>query len=500
MLHETGGVNGGLRIEVSADMYGLNGGVAMTSGTALTAGQPAKKAMMKVALLAGVALFALVRPVAAETLSEAMAMAYQSNPNLQAARALLRATDENVPIALSGWRPTLTVNGTANRNRSENVITAGGGTGQVVTGGTTLRSAQTVNAQFTQPLFRGFRTVAGTAQAKNQVYAQRARLQGTEAQVLLQVATAYLDVLQYQAVVELNMSNVQVLSRQLEATQDRFRVGEITRTDVAQSDASLAGARASLVQAEGALQQARSAYENVVGKAPENLAQPTLPTILPENLEIAVNAAINANPNFLAADFAAKAAKENITVVQGELLPSVNLTAQYSRGYNTVADKSRSENAIAQAQVQVPLYQQGAEYARLRQAKHAADQQALLADQARLDARNAVTTAWETFQATTASMDSFRSQIGANEIALEGVQRESEVGSRTVLDVLNAEQILLNSRTSLIRAQRDQAVAAHQVLAAIGVLSGEGLRLDVAVYDPTDHYEDVEYKAFGVSR
>ena len=455
-------------------------------------------------LLASAALLAplfaqtlITKPASAETLIEAMSMAYQGNPNLLAARSALRAIDEEVPQALSGWRPTLTVNGTMTNNRNENQIFSGGGVGQVVTGGTTNRFQKQANAQFTQPIFRGFRTVAGTSQAKNQVFAQRARLQATEASVLLQVATAYFDVLQYQAVVDLSSNNVQVLSRQLDATNDRFRVGELTRTDVAQSEAVLAGARASLVQAEGQLQQARAAYTNVVGKAPENLQPPMLPANLPASFDAVIAAASSNNPNFIAADFTAKAAEDNVTVVQGELLPSVNLVGQYSRGWNTVADSSKSETVIAQAQVTVPIYQQGAEYSRLRQAKHSAGQSRYSADQAKLDARNLATQAWETYQSTTASIQSFQSQISANEIALEGTQREAEVGSRTVLDVLNAEQFLLNSRVSLVRSQRDQFVAAHQLLAAVGILTGSGMGVSGPIYDPTAHFNDVQYQAFG---
>ena len=259
----------------------------------------------------------------------------------------------------------------------------------------------------------------------------------------------------------------------------------------------MAVAKASLVQAEGLLQQARSYYTNVVGKAPENLSVPAIPSNLPADYEAVLNAAINNNPNFIAADFAAKAADDNVTVVQGDLLPSVNLIGQYTRSWNTVADRSKSEAAVAQAQVVVPIYQQGAEYSRLRQAKHTAGQQRFVADQARLDARNAATLAWESYLSQTASIESFRAAISANEIALEGTQREAEVGSRTVLDVLNAEQVLLNSRTSLVRAQHDQFVAAHQLLSAIGLLNGRGMSLTGEIYDPTEHYKDVEYQAFG---
>ncbi|MGE4063505.1 MAG: TolC family outer membrane protein [Rhodospirillaceae bacterium] len=449
-------------------------------------------------LLGSAAVVLLAQPAAAETLREAMALAYEGNPNLRAARAQLRAVDETVPIALSGWRPSLQVTGNASRNRNESEIISQGSTGGPVNqSGMTLRTQQTVNAQLSQPLFRGFRTVAGTSQARNQVMAQRARLEATEAQVLLQVATAYLDVLQYQAVVEVQRNNVQVLTRQLDATNDRFRVGEITRTDVAQSEAVLAASRASLVQAESSLQLARSAYLNVVGKVPEGLVQPMLPANLPATLEAAIAVAMEANPNFVAADYNARAAEDNVTVIQGELLPTVNLNATYQRGWNTLADRSRNESAIASAQVIVPLYQQGAEYARLRQAKHQSGQQSLLADQARLDARNTATAAWENYQSATASIESYRAAISANEIALEGVRREAEVGSRTVLDVLNAEQAYLAAQVSLIRAQRDQLVAAHQILSAVGQLTGADLMLETQIYDPAAHFDDVEYQAFG---
>jgi outer membrane protein len=259
----------------------------------------------------------------------------------------------------------------------------------------------------------------------------------------------------------------------------------------------LAASRASLVQAESALQLARSAYLNVVGKVPEGLVQPMAPGNLPANLEAAIAIAMEMNPGFLAADYSARAAEDNVTVVQGELLPTVNLNATYQRGRNTLADRSRNEQAVASAQIVVPLYQQGAEYARLRQAKHISGQQSLLADQERLNARNSATVAWENYQSATASIASYQAAISANEIALEGVRREAEVGSRTVLDVLNAEQALLAVQVSLVRAQRDQLVAAHQILAAVGALTGDDLMLDAPIYDPLAHFDDVEYQAFG---
>ena len=455
---------------------------------------------LRAVLLTGtaLALFSL-EPARAETLQDALALAYQNNPTLQAARAQLRSVDESVPLALSGWRPSLSVNGNVQRSRNESVITRGGAAGALFGGGTTLRTSETVNVQLRQPVFRGLKTVAGTSQARAQVMAQRARLQATEAQVLLESTSSYLDVLRDEAVLNLQANNVQVLNRQLEATRDRFRVGEITRTDVAQAEARWSGAIASRIQAEGQLQKSRANYENNIGKPPEALAQPPMVVGLPGAVDEAIDAAIKANPGFVAADYTARAAQDGIDVSRGDLLPTFDIEAFYQRGYDTLADKSKNSIATARGVLTVPLYQSGAEYARLRQAKHTAGQRRLEADQARLDARENTTAAWENYQAFTASIESIKAQISASEIALEGVQREAEVGSRTVLDVLDAEQELLNARVNLVRAQRDQMVAAYQLLSAMGRLNAETLGLAVTAYDPLEHFEDVENQAFGSS-
>ncbi|TAK98800.1 MAG: hypothetical protein EPO08_18200 [Rhodospirillaceae bacterium] len=466
--------------------------------------------IIKAALVCGTAIVLVSTPVMAETLVEAMAIAYDSNPNLRAARAQLRATDENVAIAMSGWRPSIIVNGSVNRQRStifEPGVTAPPGTqggtlgpGGAVTPtilGTNLLTDEQLSATITQPLFRGFKTVAGVAQSKDQVIAQRARLQATESQVLLQVATAYHDVLEDQALVDLNQNQVQVFKRQLEATQDRFRVGELTRTDVSQAEASLSGAQAALVQAQGVLEQARAEYLNAVGKTPETLAPPPLPQNLPASETDAADLAINTNPNYVAADYTARAADENIRVVQGDLLPSASLVGQYTKGWNTIIRGSTAEVLVGEAQVTVPLYQQGAEWARLRQAKSSFGQARLLADQARRDARSTAISSWNTLQSATAAQSSIQSQISANEIAAEGVQREAEVGSRTVIDVLIAQQTLLSSRVSLVQNLHDQQVAAYQLLSAIGKLTAGDLGLGVKIFDPEEHYKDVRSQPIG---
>ncbi len=453
-------------------------------------------------LLATTALFGLMaggKPADADTLREALALAYANNPSLLAARAQLRAVDESVPIALSGWRPSVTVNGNVSRARNESVIQGTVGSGAQFTGGTTLRTSQSASIGVSQPLFKGFKTQAATAAAKANVEAQRASLKSSEQQVLLAAATAYFDVLRDTAVVELRTNNVQVLTRQLEATQDRFRVGEITRTDVAQAEARLSASVSARILAEGNLQQSRAAYVSAIGKPPENLVTPDPLGSLPSSRDEAIAAASEENPSLVAALFTAEAAQEGIKSARGDLLPTVSLEGQLSKGWDTIADQSVTEGASARAVLTVPLYQGGVVYARLRQAKHTAGQRRLESDQARLDARESATSTWEIYQSSRASIASIETQIVASEIALEGVQREAEVGARTVLDVLDAEQELLDARVNLVTAQRDQLVATLQLQAAIGRLTAEDLALNVSLYDAMDHYKDVRGSFFGSS-
>ncbi len=454
-------------------------------------------------LMAGTALacvLTVTSPTRADTLREALALAYANNPGLQAARAQLRAVDETVPIALSGWRPRVSIAGDVTRRRNETVIQGAIDSGALFAGGTTLRTSQSTSLSVSQPLFQGFRTQADTAQAKANVQAQRARLQTSEQQVILDAATAYFDVLRDTAIVELRTHDVQVLTRQLEATQDRFRVGEITRTDVAQAEARLSASVSARILAEGNLQRSRAAYVNVIGKPPEDLVTPDPLGTLPTSVDRALIAASENNPNVVAATYTAEAAQENIKSVRGELLPSLSLDGQLSKGWDTVADQSTAESASARLALTVPLYQGGATYARLRQAKHTAGQRRLEADQARLDARESATSTWEAYQSARASIAAIETQIVASEIALEGVQREAEVGARTVLDVLDAEQELLDARVSLVTAQRDQLVASLQLLSSVGGLTAEDLGLAVSLYDAMDHYEDVSNTFIGTSR
>lgn len=453
--------------------------------------------MRKACLLAGAALVgvALVAPEAAsaETLEEVLTSAYTTNPTLQARRARLRATDEGVPQALSNWRPTVTLSGDAGRGKYES---------NQATKRESMRDPKSYTLTVSQPLYRGGRTVAQTQQAEASVMAERALLQATEQTVLLNAATAYLNVVRDEAVLKLNINNEQVLRRQLEAAQERFRVGEITRTDVSQAEARLSRATADRVAAEGALQNSRANFINVVGRPPEAPQAPGSAVAVPASFDEIKAVTLGKNPNVVAADWTATAAKEGIDLVFGELLPTVSLQGQYSRGLDTSSvgsdgNRSESESLAATVNVSVPLYEGGGTYARVRAQKHTYGQRRIEADQARRDSLESATRGWEDLQAARARTRSYESQIRASEMALAGVEEEAKVGSRTVLDVLDAEQELFDARVNMVRAQHDEMVAAFQVKSALGQMTAEGLALSVEAYDPTAHYEDVRDKWIG---
>lgn len=439
----------------------------------------------------------------AETLQEALATAYITNPTLEAQRAHLRATDELVPQALSNWRPTVKLSGDATRTDTfERAPTSAFNlrtlsNTEVLASQTILGTGQDVSLTVTQPLFRGGRTVAQTKQAEAQVAADRAALESTEQTVLLNVANAYLNVVLYQAVLDLSINNEQVLQRQLDATDDRFRVGEVTRTDVAQAESRLSAAHADRTQALGNLRAAQANYVNVVGHPPENLAAPGPVPGLPVSIDQARDLALAQNPSVANAKYAYDAAEHGVDLVAGELLPTVSLNGQALRNYDFQGRNTFERVYQAGINVTVPLYQQGQEYSRLRAQKHTAGQSRIDVDVASRDTVESVTKAWEALATARARIASYSDQITAARVALEGVQRESQVGSRTVLDVLNAEQELLNAQVNLVQAQHDETVAAFQLKSTVGQLTAQALALPVQVYDPVKHYDDVRGQWIG---
>lgn len=431
----------------------------------------------------------------ADTLQEAMAKAYASNPALEAQRAALRAVDENVSQAKSGWRPTVTVQGQyARTNLREtsffppNVISSTDDTYNP-------HSAQIVA---TQQVFNGFQTINNTSSAKNQVKAGQAQLQGAEQQVLLETVTAYMDVKKNESVLELTKNNVQVLQRDLEANEDRFRVGEITRTDVAQSKARLSRAISERISAEANLQASRASYRKAVGDMPGTLETPPPLPPLPGSEDEALNIALGQNPLAVAARFNERAAHYAARSQEGGLLPTVQVVGQYTKARHTSPYQLRSDEARVTAQVTVPLYEAGLQSSRIRQAKETDQQRRLEALDAERQVQEAIKVAWEALREARGRIVSTHDQVHANEIALDGVRQEAAVGARTTLDVLNSEQELLDSRVSLVQAQHDQYVAAYRLLDAIGGLTVEALALPVdKYYNANRHYDSVSNQIYG---
>lgn len=430
----------------------------------------------------------------AQSLEQALAQAYANNPTIGAQRARLRAVDEGVPQALSGYRPTARVTAGISRSMGESKFD-GGSTGSE-------SNAKSVGVTATQPIYDA--TVApAVRRAERLVEAQRATLIASEQSVLLAAAQAYLDIVQNQAILQLQTNNEQVLRRQLDAARDRFRVGEYTRTDVSQSESRLSAAIASKISAEGTLRASRATYERLVGAAPGELKAPKPAFRLPKNLDELVELARANNPNVLSASYSEAAQREAVDQQYGRLLPSVNLSASgtrtYDPGRSSGVELNRSDSAQITAQVTIPLYQAGQPEALVREAKQTANQARLQIEESRRQVTESAVSAWQALQTARASIESYTAQIKAAQIALEGVRQEAQVGSRTVLDVLNQEQELLNARVFLVRAQHDEMVAAFNVLASSGQLTADRLNLPVQKYDPTANYDKTRGKWFGTS-
>tara|TARA_B100000214_G_scaffold338724_1_gene284045 strand:- start:374 stop:1660 length:1287 start_codon:yes stop_codon:yes gene_type:complete len=419
--------------------------------------------------------------VQAETLSEALAAAYSTNPSLIAQQYQLKAVDETVSQALSNWRPNVTLSGDIEREYTR-LNTRAADRDQI-------RTPRNGSLVVTQPLFRGFRTINGLSRAEANVQAQRATLRGFEQGILLQAATAYTAVVRDKAVLELNKNNEEVLRRQLEATQDRFRVGEITRTDVSQAEARVSGATADRIQAEGTLQISRATYLNVIGQTPGKLTPPKPLENLPKTLEEARDIAKKGHPDIISAQFSERSAKDAVKVKRGELYPTLNAVGTVKRDWESSSNDSQITTGEVRLDLSIPLYQKGTVYSQLREAKVDAGRSRLVLENARRTVLANVSGAWETLTTTGARIKSFEAQIKASAIALEGVQREASVGSRTVLDVLDAEQELLDAKVSLVRAQRDKVVASFQLKEAIGELTAENLSLPVDLFNPEAYYK-----------
>ena len=439
-------------------------------------------------------------PALADTIDAALVRAYQNNPQLNAQRAAVRSTDENVPQALSGYRPRVAITASAGYQYTDVLTTAGGtGTNLVKTIVHGANAPRSVGVTASQTIFNGQQTANRTRAAESQVSGAREALRVLEQSVLLAGATIYMDFLRDSAIVEVQRSNTRVLEQTLKQTRDRFNVGEVTRTDVAQSEAQLAAGKTQQLTAESNLTTTRSNFRRIIGNEPENLA-PGSPVdrFLPGTLPSAVDLGLIENPNVTAAMFGIDVNYLQVKINEGALLPVVTLQGSVQQSYEQTMTIFRSFGASVIGQLSIPVYQGGAEYALIRQSKETLAQQRLNLETTRDQTRASVVQAWGQLLAGKAQVASAQSQVTASEIALNGVREEAKAGQRTTLDVLNAQQALVNARVALVTAQHDRVVASYAVLNAVGRLSPLVLNLSTTIYDPSVHYHQVRDSWAGV--
>jgi outer membrane protein len=432
----------------------------------------------------------------AGTLEGALALAYQNNPQLNAQRAATRAADENVTTALSGYRPRVSGTSSLTEQYLDTTSKATGANGAplyIQSKGAVAVSNFGVTTQ--QTLYNGFQTGNRTRQAEGQVFAARETLRSTEQTVLLNGATAYMNLLRDAAILELQRSNVNVLEVTLRQTRDRFAAGEVTRTDVAQAESSLAAGRAQLASAESNYITSRANYRQVIGVEPPARLAPGTPVdrLSPRTIEGAIARGRSEHPSITSAMYNVDIAALQVKIAEGALYPTVAAVGNVQKSYGSTASLSVLENLSASlaAQLTVPLYQGGAEYSAIRQSKETLGQRRLDLDSARDQVQATVVQSWGQLEAAKAQISATTAQVTAAEVALNGVREEARVGQRTTLDVLNAQQALVNARVALVTAQRDRVVASYSVLAAAGSLSPQILGLRIEVYDAMVHYQQV---------
>jgi outer membrane protein len=448
-------------------------------------------------------LVATSLPAAAETIEAALARAYQSNPQLNAQRAIVRQADEGVPQALSGYRPTITANASVGREFTNTQQSIPASPGFLPNGASFsaqgLSTPRAVGATVSQNFFNGGQTVNKVSAAENQVSQARETLRMMEQSVLLAAATVYMDVSRDGANLEVQQNNVRVLQRTLIDTRNRFAAGQVTATDVAQSEAQLAAGEATMHAAEATLMTTRANYRRVIGVEPANLA-PASPVdrLTPSTLSASIAIGVQQNPSVTAALYGVDVAQLQVKIAEGALWPT--LTGQYAiqqQYFPQILQPKLFTDTVA-LNLSVPIYQGGAEYSAIRLNKEILDQQRLGVDQVRDQVRADVVRAWAQLQAAKAQVEAAVRQNDASERALTGVRNEAVAGQRTTQDILIAEQALVNARQNLIVAQHDRVVASYALLSAVGRLSAQSLALAVPIYEPTVHYQQVHDSWIGL--
>ena len=443
---------------------------------------------------------AVASPAAAETLESALSRAYQANPALNAARANLRATDEDVNRFQAGYRPNAAISADIGVQTFQGRL-GGGALGGGSSGGAVTLNTRPGGAGLTvnQNIFDGFQTDNRVRSAESTVLSTREGLRQTEMNTLFNAAQAYMNVLSDTATLELQRNNVEVLEEQLRQTRDRFNVGEVTRTDVAQAEARLAGARSQVSAAEAALRASIGIFRQIIGVEPRQLAPGRpLDRYVPASLDQAILIGLKEHPQILASLHAVDVAELQVKVAEGALYPQAQVTGAVQQRYDQQFPGDNGVTASIVGRVNIPLYQGGGEYAAIRQAKENVGRARLIADQDRDTIRASIVRTWGNLEASKAQVIASQAQVQANEVALNGVREEARVGQRTTLDVLNAQQELLSARVALIRAQRDRVVNSYDVVQAVGRLTVRFTSLPVTPYSAREHLDQVRDLWFGV--
>jgi outer membrane protein len=456
-----------------------------------------RQAMRRLSICA--ALLPAASPAAGQDIRQALAQAYRDNPRLAAARAELRAVDEDVSRALAGWRPTVTLTASAGTTDERQ-------TSRTTSGGTRLRSHESLaretasaSAVLTQPLYRGGRTVAETRRAEANVLAQRARLVSTEQVVLRDAAAAFTALHRAEIEFALRQDYVRLLSAQRDAARQRLRSGELTRTDLAQAEARLASAVATREAASGTLQSARAAYRRVIGGAPGTLVppQPLAPPL--RDAQAAGELASRESPDVIASLFAERAAREDIAVQASRQRPQLSLEAAASRDDNEDERDERENGLRIGLRLTLPLLQGGLELSQVAAARQNAQGARSTLEADRRRARSTAVEAQTARETAAERLRSAEAQIAAAEVAVRGVQAELLAGSRSQLDLLNAQQELLDARLAAVSARTDLVDASYAVAAATGRLTAADLALDVTPHDPREYHDRARRRWFGTS-
>jgi outer membrane protein len=427
--------------------------------------------------------------VASETLNKALAKAYLTNPDMVAARINLRKINESVPRAKAGWRPTVSSSLSLGSSYSETK------TSGVTTDSSTVPGSMSISVN--QSLYTGGRTDASVRQAKSNVQAERSRLFTAEQKILLDGSSAYVGVISARSVVELQTTNLMRIKKQLEATRERFRVGEVTRTDVAQSEARADRAKADRIEAVGTLNSSNATYKKVFGDVPGKLEEPLEAKRLPDSIEATVKTALETNFSLVSAKFEELSALDSVTISKAGLLPTVSLVGRASASQTSGDSDTESTSMSITASINIPLYSGGATYSSIRSAKEEANRRRILVESSRRSVIESSSRAFISWMTARAQAEALVAEVSSAEIALEGVEQEALVGARTVLDVLDAEQERLSAQVNLVQAKKRAFIASYSLLSSLGRLTAEALGLPVKIYDHDRHFVTVEGMLYG---